>query len=87
MAKMILPFRPDFLYVDDAPHAVALRTQLLKAGLDIKIQGGNGDPIFDDLDVNTFDPDYKKIAEELLEQIFHPENKPQKPVIETIYKL
>lgn len=85
MEKMIRPFRPDFLYVDDAPHAVALRTQLFKAGLNITIHGGNGDPIFDDLDVKTFDPNYKKIAEELLEQIFHPENRTRKTVIETIY--
>lgn len=85
MEKMIRPFRPDFLYVDDAPHAVALRTQLFKARLDITIHGGNGDPIFDDLDVKTFDPNYKKIAEELLEQIFHPENRTRKTVIETIY--
>ena len=86
MEKMILPFRPDFIFLDDAPHAVALRTQLFKAGLDITIHGGNGDPIFDDLDVNTFDPGYEKIAEELLKHIFHPENQPKKPVIETIYK-
>jgi len=85
MEKMIRPFRPDFLYVDDAPHAVALRTQLFKAGLNITIHGGNGDPIFDDLDVKTFDPNYKKIAEELLEQIFHPENRTRKTVIKTIY--
>ena len=86
MEKMILPFHPDFIFLDDAPHAVALRTQLFKAGLDITIHGGNGDPIFDDLDVNTFDPGYEKIAEELLKHIFHPENQPKKPVIETIYK-
>ena len=61
-------------------------TQLFKAGLDITIHGGNGDPIFDDLDVNTFDPDYKTIAEELLEHIFHLENKAERTVIETNYK-
>ena len=86
MEKMIRPFRPDFIFLDDAPHAVALRTQLFKAGLDITIHGGNGDPIFDDLDVNTFDPDYKTIAEELLEHIFHLENKAERTVIETNYK-
>ena len=86
MEKMIRPFRPDFIFLDDAPHGVALRTQLFKAGLDITIHGGNGDPIFDDLDVNTFDPGYEKIAEELLKHIFHPENQLKKPVIETIYK-
>ena len=86
MEKMILPFHPDFIFLDDAPHAVALRTQLFKAGLDITIHGGNGDPIFDDLDVNTFDPDYKTIAEELLEHLFHPENKVRQTVINTVYK-
>ena len=86
MEKMILPFHPDFIFLDDARHGVALRTQLFKAGLDITIHGGNGDPIFDDLGAGMFDPDYEMIAEELLKHIFYPETRSDIPVIKAVYK-
>lgn len=86
MENMILPFRPDFLYVDDAPHAAALRTKMLLSGRDIMIHGGNGDPLFDDIELRTFDPGYEKMAEALLDLLLRPENRKKVPVIEAVYK-
>ena len=86
MEKMILPCRPDFLYVDDAPHTVRLRTKLFKAGLDIRIHGGDGDPLFDDMELGTFDPCYERIAEALLKLLLHPECRNETPLIEAVYR-
>ena len=86
MENMILPFRPDFLFVDDAPHSAALRTKMLLSGQDIMIHGGNGDPLFDDIELRTFDPGYEKMAEALLDLLLRPENRKKVPVIEAIYK-
>ena len=84
--KMILPYRPDFLYVDDFPYTITLRTQLEETGRKIMIHGGNGDPLFRSIKLNTFDPRYEKIAENLLDLLLHPELRTTVPVIEAIYK-
>ena len=86
MEKMILPHRPDFLFVDDAFHAVPLQMQLFQAGIKIKIYGGNGDPLFRSLGHETFDPCYRRIAQALLDLLLKPELSAEMPVIEAIYQ-
>ena len=86
MEQMILPYRPDFLYIDDAIYTATLRTQLEGTGLKIRLQGGDGDPLFDDINVPTFDPCYEKIAAELLNLLLHPEKLKENPVIEAVYR-
>ena len=83
--KMILPYRPDFLYVDDFPYSITLRTQLEEAGRKILIHGGNGDPLFQCVKLNTFDPRYEEIAGKLLDLLLHPELRTTVPVIEAGY--
>ena len=85
MEKMILPNRPDFLYVDDAVHTAPLCTQLQLNRLDIGIYGGNGDPLFHSLNQESFDPCYDKIAAELFRLLLHPESRNKVPLIEAIY--
>ena len=86
MEQMILPYRPDFLYIDDAIYTATLRTQLEGTGLKIRLYGGDGDPLFDDINVPTFDPCYEKIAAELLNLLLHPEKLKENPVIEAVYR-
>ena len=84
--KMILPNRPDFLYIDDAIYTSALRTQLEGTGLKIRLQGGDGDPLFEVINVPSFDPCYGKLAAELLDLLLHPEKRKEIPVIEAVYR-
>ena len=81
---MVLPCRPDFLFIDDAIHALTLRHQLLPHKYDIKIYGGNGDQQFDLMDISSFDPCYDVIAEKLLEML-HKGSKAEMPVVEAVY--
>ena len=84
--KMILPFRPDFLFIDDAVSTVTLRHMLAQAGTEIAIHGGNGDPLFADIDVPSLDPGYEKTAAELLNLLLNPEYRNERPLIEAKYK-
>ena len=86
MKNVILPYRPDFLYIDDAVHAGVIQTRLIQAGLKIPIHGGNNDPLFEGLGLCSFDPCYGKIAEALLELLLNPEKRGEIPVIESIYQ-
>ena len=86
MEKMILPFRPDFLFIDDAVNAVTLRHLLAQTGTEITIFGGNGDPLFADVDIPSLDPCYEKIAAELLNLLLNPECRNNVPVIEAKYQ-
>ena len=83
---MIRPNKPDFLYVDDAKSAVALRTQLEGSGLKLRMHGGDGDPLFDSMNIASLDPRYEDIASALLKLLLHPETRDTVPVIEAIYK-
>ena len=69
MRGMILPQKPDFLFVHDAVHAVYLRNLIHNAGLEITLHGGDDDPIFAGFQPATgsLDPCYKKTAELLFE--------------------
>ena len=84
--KMILPFRPDFLFIDDAVSTVTLRHMLAQTGTEIAVHGGNGDPLFADIDVPSLDPCYEKIAAELLNLLLNPECRNNVPVIEAKYQ-
>lgn len=86
MARMILPCRPDFLFIDDAVHSVALCNCLVNAGLNLTIHGGNDDPLFKCLDIRSFDPQYELIASELLKLLLNPETRTDVPVVESIYR-
>ena len=86
MEKMILPQRPGFLFIDDAVYTLALRTQLARHGFDIRIHGGNADPLFEYMEIPSFDPCYEQIAAKLLDLLFHPETRSEIPVIEALYK-
>jgi len=86
MKKMIQPYQPDFLYIDDFPYTITLRTHLEETGRKIMIHGGNGDPLFRNIKLNTFDPCYEKIAENLLDLLLHPELRTNVPVIEAVYR-
>ena len=86
MEKMILPFRPDFLFIDDAVSAVTLRHLLAQTGTEIAIFGGNGDPLFADVDIPSLDPCYEKIASELLNLLLDPRKRSTAPVIEAVYR-
>ena len=69
LQKMILPQKPDFLFVHDAVHAVYLRNLIRDAGLEITLHGGDDDPIFAGFRpvTGSLDPCYEKIAEILFE--------------------
>ena len=86
LERMILPKRPDFLFIDDAVYSLTLRTQLAHHGLDIKIHGGDGNPQFDYMEISSFDPCYEKIAANLLKLLFHPETGTEIPVVEAVFK-
>ena len=86
MEKMILPQRPGFLFIDDAVYTLALRTQLARHGFDIRIHGGNADPLFEYMEIPSFDPCYEQIAAKLLVLLLHPETSSEIPVIEALYK-
>ena len=86
MEKMILPFRPDFLFIDDAVSAATLWNMLSRAGMDIAVYGGNNDPLFADIDLKSLDPCYKKIAAALLDLLLHPECRTEIPLIEAVYR-
>lgn len=83
---MILPNRPDFLFIDDAVYSLALRTRLACHGFDIRIHGGDADPLFEYMDIPSFDPCYEQIAAKLLDLLLHPETRSEIPVIEAAYK-
>ena len=86
MEKMLLPQRPDYLFIDDAVYSLALRTQLARHGFDIRIHGGNADPLFEYMEIPSFDPCYEQIAAKLLDLLLLPETRSEIPVIEAIYK-
>ncbi|NCB34397.1 MAG: LacI family transcriptional regulator, partial [Erysipelotrichia bacterium] len=88
MEKMILPLRPDFLYVDDALHAVSLQSRLQNAGIDLTIYGGNHDPLFSNVipAIQSFDPQYDKIAEKLLNRILTPDSSAEPEIVEACYR-
>ena len=86
LEKMIRPYRPDFLFVDDAASAVSLRNELFNAGLNLTIYGGDNDALFRYMGMKSFDPCYKQIAAQLLNLLLHPETRSEIPVIEAVYK-
>lgn len=86
MEKLVLPYRPDLLFIDDAVSALVLHNRLLKNGLNVTICGGNNDPLFQSTDVKSFNPDYEKMASELLNLLLHPEKRGEVPVVEAIYE-
>ena len=70
MQKMILPYKPDFLFVHDAISAVYLRNMIRTAGLEITLHGGDDDPIFAGFlpVTGSLDPCYEKIARMLFDK-------------------
>ncbi|MBR4663635.1 MAG: LacI family DNA-binding transcriptional regulator [Lentisphaeria bacterium] len=87
LEKMILPYRPDFLYIDDAATTIALRNYLSNTGLNPAICGGNADPLFKYMSLPSFDPGYEMIAAALLDLLLNREQKNEYPVIEAVYKI
>ena len=83
---------PEFIFIDDAVHAVSFHSQLTARGWhlpdDLMIYGGNGDPLFACLasPIQSFDSHYAEIAEALLDIAIHPGKKTVKVVIESEYK-
>ena len=86
MEKMILPQRPDFLYIDDALYAASVQSLLLKQGIPMMIHGGNGEPLFEGLGIESFDPGYEKIASALLYLLLHPGHRTEHLLIEAKYR-
>ncbi len=86
LEKMVRPYRPDFLFVDDAVCAVILRNELFNAGFNLTICGGDNDPLFKYVGMKSFDPCYEKMAGELLKLLLHPETRSENPAIECVYK-
>lgn len=85
MEQVILPHHPDFLYIDDAVHAAALQTCQLKHGINVKIYGGNDDPLFEGLGLKSFDPCYRQIAQALLDLLMKPDYPRDMPIIEAVF--
>lgn len=69
LEQMILPYRPDFLYIDDAPHAAALLAHIQETGMELTIHGGDNNPLFGGMGMRSLDPCYEKIAEAFLYQL------------------
>ena len=86
MDQVILPYHPDFVYIDDAVHAAALQIRLLEHGIKIRIYGGNDDPLFQGLGLSSFDPCYRKIAQAMLNLLMKPDIPEKMPVIEAVYR-
>lgn len=85
MEQVILPYRPEVLYIDDALHAASLQTRLLERGIKVKIYGGNNDPLFEGLRLKSFDPCYRQIAQALLDLLMKPDCHGDMPVIEAVF--
>ena len=85
MEQVILPYRPEVLYIDDALHASSLQTRLLERGIKVRIYGGNNDPLFDGLGLKSFDPCYRQIAQALLDLLMKPDYQGDMPVIEAAF--
>ncbi|MBO4489868.1 MAG: LacI family DNA-binding transcriptional regulator [Lentisphaeria bacterium] len=51
-----------------------------------KVLNGDGDPLFDSMNIASLDPRYEDIASALLKLLLHPETRDTVPVIEAIYK-
>jgi DNA-binding LacI/PurR family transcriptional regulator len=82
--KMILPNRPEFLYVDDGNHAAVLLDRLGRHGIHIALCGGDANPLFSALGIPTFDPCYDKIADGLIAKILDPSIRYEPLTIEAI---
>ena len=85
MEQVILPCRPEVLYIDDALHAATLQTCLLEQGIRIRLYGGNNDPLFEGLGLKSFDPCYRQIAKALLDLLMKPDCQGDMPVIEAVF--
>lgn len=85
MDQMILPYRPDFIYIDDAVHAASLQMRLLERGIKVHLYGGNNDPLFEGLGLKSFDPCYRKIAQALLDLLMKSELPAEMPIVEAVY--
>ena len=85
MEQVILPYRPEVLYIDDALHASSLQTRLLERGIKVRIYGGNNDPLFEGLGLKSFDPCYRQIAQALLDLLLKPGCHGDMPVIEAVF--
>lgn len=85
MEQVILPCRPEVLYIDDALHAATLQTCLLEQGIRIRLYGGNNDPLFEGLGLKSFDPCYRQIAQALLDLLLKPDYQGDMPVIEAVF--
>ena len=82
----ILREHPDFLYVDDAYYAAVLQHQLHECGLNITLCGGDANPLFHGLGINSFDPCYEKIARALVELLVQEKRDTEPVVIEAVYR-
>ena len=69
MRHLVLPQKPDFLFVHDAPSAVFLQNLIREAGLEVTLHGGDDDPVFSGFLPRTgsLDPQYRRTAELLFE--------------------
>ena len=85
MDQVILPYRPDFIYIDDAVHAASLQMRLLERGIKVHLYGGNNDPLFEGLGLKSFDPCYRKIAQALLDLLMKSELPAEMPIVEAVY--
>ena len=50
------------------------------------IHGGNGEPLFEGLGIESFDPGYEKIASALLDLLLHPGHRTEHLLIEAKYR-
>lgn len=69
MRHLILPQKPDFLFVHDAPSAVFLQNLIHDAGIEVTLHGGDDDPVFSGFlpKTGSLDPRYRRIAKLLFE--------------------
>lgn len=86
METVILPYRPDFLFIDDAVHAAALQRCLLEQGLRIKLYGGNDDRLFEGLGLQSLDPCYRRIAQTLMDLLLKGNTFEEMPLVQCIYR-
>ena len=80
--QMVLPNRPDFLYVDDGDHAAVLLDRLHHGGINTLLCGGDANPLFAALGIPSFDPCYEKIAEGLISKVLDPSIRHEPLIVE-----
>lgn len=84
--KKIQRYKPDFLFIDDSKHCAVLQTHLLRHGISLKLFGGDADPLFKGIGVQSLDPQYGKIAGALVSYLIKKEKKENYiETVESIY--